>query len=184
MQPRNGSAPAGGTARGALQTNGDGMRLHCTAVSAEPLLARLEGVQKYGNGWRARCPACGGRSRKLSVALTDTRVLIHCFDCADAQAVLDAVGLRWADLMPPRTWPESPEELRRARRALREAGWSAALKVLALESTIVRIAANQLTRWQTLSHDDDQRLALAHKRITDAATVLTEADAWRPRRGP
>lgn len=164
-------APAG---RPGLEETG-GRRFHVDYATAEPLLQRLEGVQKSGNGWRARCPSCGGRSRKLSIAETGERVLIYCFGCGDAEAVLAAVGLTWADLHPPRSWPMSPEERRQARRAIREASWAAALSVLAVEATIVRLASAQLARWQPLSEEDDARLALACERIDKAAAVLVEA---------
>ncbi len=155
-------------------------RFHVQHASPEPLLQRLDAVQKSGNGWRARCPACGGRSRKLSVAEREGRVLLHCFGGCQAVEVLQAVGLTWADIMPPRYWPESPEERRQARRAIQESGWASALTVLGLEATVVLLAGRQLARWQCLSEADDKRLAEAVDRIDHAANVLVEAAAWRP----
>lgn len=166
-------APAGGP--GLEEANAGRRWLHADYATAEPLLQRLEGVQKSGNGWRARCPSCGGKSRKVAIAERDGKVLLHCFGGCKAIEVLEAVGLTWADIMPPRTWPESPEERRQARRALREASWAAALSVLAVEATIVRLASAQLARWQQLTEEDDARLALACERIDKAAAVLVEA---------
>ncbi|MGY0611709.1 hypothetical protein [Luteimonas sp. A501] len=145
------------------------------SATAEPLLQRLEGVQKSGNGWRAMCPACGGRSRKLSVAERESAVLLYCFGGCKAIEVLESVGLAWPDIMPPRHWPESPEERRQARRAIREAGWASALAVIATEATVALIAARQVATWKILSEDDDARLALAVQRIDHAAAVLVEA---------
>lgn len=150
------------------------------AASATALLQRLEGVQAQGNGWRARCPACGGTSRKLSIAERDGRVLVNCFDCSDAEAVLAAVGLTWADIMPPRNWPASPEERRVSQRAIRDAGMASAVEVLTVEGTVLRIAARQLQGWQVLSQEDDERLALACHRIEEAAKVLTQKESHRP----
>lgn len=185
MTIENERAPAAGTDRGAGQTNGRGLQVnhngfHVGQASAQPLLDRLDGVQKSGAGWRARCPACGGRSRKLVVTEASDRVLLHCFGSCEPIAVLQAVGLNWGDVMPPRHWPASPEERRRARRAIRESGWTAALSVLALESKVALIAARQLAQWQHLSADDDARLALAVERIDHACSVLVEAATWRP----
>lgn len=172
----NDSAPSG-QGRGAKSQPHN---FHVQDATAEPLLQRLELVQKAGSGWRARCPACGGKSRKLSVAASEGRVLVHCFGGCDAATVLDAVGLRWSDIMPPRTWPQSPEERRRVQRALRECGWSAALATLATEGAVLHLAARQLVEWQALSVEDDERFALACIRIEKAALVLAERDAWRP----
>lgn len=153
---------------------------HVEIARAEILLQRLNGVQRAGSGWRARCPACGGKSRKVAIREADGKVLLHCFGCGDAPAVLASVGLTWADLQPPKTWPETPAERHKARRALREMGWSAALQTLALEATVVLLASRDLARWQPLSEDDDRRLAVAVERIDRASAVLCEAAAWRP----
>lgn len=71
-----------------------GNNFHVQNASAEPLLQRLDAVQKVGKGWRARCPACGGQSRKLSIAESDGRVLVHCFAGCTADDVVGAAGLR------------------------------------------------------------------------------------------
>lgn len=153
---------------------------HADKANPEVLLSRLDGVQKSGNGWRARCPACGGQSRKLSVAEVDGRVLVHCFACNDAEAVLAAIGLRWADLYPPRHWPQSPQERESARRAIREAGIASAVEVLALESCIVAAAAVEVeaAAW-LLSPEDADRLHVAVARINDAKLVLCRPQSWR-----
>lgn len=166
---RNPGGQAGASGRSA-----DERRFHVQSATAEPLLQRLEAVHKSGNGWRARCPACGGRSRKLSVTEAEGRVLVYCFGGCEAIAVLEAVGLGWPDVMPPRTWPDSPEDRRRQRRAIREAGWSAALSTLALEGKVVLFAARELHVTGGLEIEDGKRLAEAVKRIDHAANVLTE----------
>lgn len=159
-------------------------RYHVEKASAEVLLQRLESVQKTGNGWRARCPACGGQSRKLSIAERDGRVLLHCFSCTDPAGVLAAVGLQWADIMPPRHWPPSKEERESAQRAARAAALDGATDVLAIEAAVVLIAARQVATWQPLSEVDDWRLALAVTRIERAATVLTRRETFQPAPAP
>jgi len=159
-----------------LQPDSTTRRYHVDHASADPLLHRLDGVAKSGNGWRARCPACGGRSRKLSIVEASDRVLVHCFDCGDTEAVLAAVGLSWADLHPPRSWPPSRDERKAWSRAQREAGWSAALHTLALESKVVAIAARDICTVGWLGSDDDMnRLALAVQRIDRASNALVDA---------
>src|SRR3546814_5016598 len=78
-------------------------------------------VQKSGNGWRARCPGCAGRSRKLSVGVSDDgRILLHCFGGCEAAVVVQAAGLTIADLFPERLAADTPEERRRRQRLARE----------------------------------------------------------------
>lgn len=159
---------------GAFGKSAGERKFHVQYATAEPLLQRLDGVQKSGNGWRSLCPACGGKSRKVAIAEREGRVLIHCFGGCPAIEVLGAVGLGWPDIMPPRTWPDSPEEQRAQRRAIREAGWSSALSVLALEAKVALIAARELAKGQPLSDADDDRLLQAVQRIDHAANVLVE----------
>lgn len=153
---------------------------HAQNATVDVLLQRLGRVQQSGDSWRACCPACGGQSRKLSVCVRDNRVLIHCFACNDAEGVLAAVGLTWADLMPPKTWPASADDRKQARRAIRENGWAAALEVLRVESVVVRLAGLQVERGEHLNIEDRDRLALACERIDRAALTLVEREAWKP----
>lgn len=176
MTYQNGNAPTAANGRGARNS---GERFHVQTATAEPLLQRLEGVQKSGNGWRARCPGCAGQSRKLSVTEVEGRVLVHCFGGCGAIDVLQAVGLGWPDIMPPRHWPESPEERRRARQAMREAAAVAAIDVLAVEAAVIRLASQQVQRLQALTAEDSERLALACHRIENASYALTRNELWR-----
>jgi hypothetical protein len=141
------------------------------------LLQRLEGAQRSSAGYRARCPACGGRTRKLSLSEgQDGRILLHCFGGCAAIEIVQALGLTLADLFPVRLKPQTPEQRRAIRQWARQTQWSAALQVLSLEARIVLIAARQLARWHYLSEDDDARLADAVERIDHCAGTLTE---WR-----
>lgn len=182
---RQGPPVRAGQSKGAafgdgLQLDSTTRRYHVEHASADVLLNRLDAVQKVGDGWRARCPACEGRSRKLAITESDGRVLIHCFGGCAAGDVLAAIGLTWADLHPPRSWPPSREESRRARRAIQQSGWAAALAVLSLESKIVALAANDIhTLGGLQSGSDLDRLNLAAERIAAASAALTDAEASR-----
>ncbi|MFC5577524.1 hypothetical protein ACFPOA_05765 [Lysobacter niabensis] len=149
-------------------------------ANAEALLQRLDGAQKSGNGWRARCPVCSGTSRKLSIAESHGRILVHCFAGCQGDEVLAAVGLRWADLHPPRQWPQSRDERDNARRAIRETGITSAVEVLALEAAIVEAAACQVQIWECLSAEDAARLNVAVERLANARSILSRAASWRP----
>lgn len=141
--------------------------------NVDMLLARLDGVQKSGPGWRARCPACGGKSRKVSVGITDDgKILVCCFGGCEALAVVQAVGLTLSDLFPERLRDDTPEGRRQAQRLTREAGWGAALEGLDLEAMIVLIAAQDTAAGKPICREDLDRLALAAERIADTRRRL------------
>ncbi|MCH2090302.1 MAG: hypothetical protein MK141_01815 [Pseudoxanthomonas sp.] len=146
------------------------------------LLNRLDRVRKHGDGYRARCPACGGHSDrdKLSMSERDGKVLLYCFGGCRGDAVLAAVGLRWADIMPPRDRPLTPRERDEIRRAARQAGWSIALDALAIEAKVVLVAARELQAGRALPTEDLARLQEAIAWIDASATLLSDAPAWRP----
>ncbi len=82
-------------------------------MSVENLLSRLDRVRKTGAAqWVACCPAHESKSRQsLSIAETaDGRVLLHDFGGCSALAVLEAIGLDFADLFPER----DPDDVGRA----------------------------------------------------------------------
>ena len=143
--------------------------------SIEIILQRLEEVQRSGPGWRARCPACGGKSRKLSLSEADDgRVLLHCFAGCEAAAVVQAVGLTIGDLFPERLAPDTSEERRRRQRLAREAQWSAALDSLAVEGAVLLFAAEAVVAGAPIISEDFARLELAIQRIDGARSVLRE----------
>lgn len=72
----------------------------------EALLAQLPGAKKTGKGWSARCPAHDDRRASLSISEGDDgRALLKCHAGCDTSAVLAAVGLKLADLFPPKPGP-------------------------------------------------------------------------------
>ena len=150
--------------------------LHAQGRAVSPLdvlLARLEGVQRAGRGYRANCPACGGSSRKLSVCeAEDERVLLHCFAGCLAADVLGAIGLSLVDLYPGRIREPTPEGRRAAHAAFKQSAWSAALGVLAVEATVVEVAAAMIHRSEPLSADDMERIRTASRLIHSAREVL------------
>ena len=138
------------------------------------LLSRLDGVMAAGKGWRARCPAHGGKSRSLSIMVADNgSVLAHCFAGCEVHDVLGAVGLTVGDLFPTRDLRSlTPEQRREVRRAAAIPKWAAALDVLALEARVVLLAATQIDDGHPLHPNDLSRLRVAALRIFDAREVL------------
>lgn len=144
----------------------------------DPVLARLEHVHQQGRGWTARCPAHNDKGPSLSIAIgTDGRVLLHCFAGCTVHDITAAMGLTLADLFDRPDWKTENHSVRQQRS--READWAAALNVLAVEATIVDIAANQLATFSlqecnALAPEDHERLILAIQRISDARKVLND----------
>ena len=125
-------------------------------MSAEALIARLEGVRTNGPGrWVARCPSHKDRSPSLSVAEKEGRVLLHCFAGCGALDVLEAVGLSWSDVMPERLGEFQPERQRFPVGQL--------LVTAAHEMTVAAILADELGREKSSA-----RLILAAARINAA----------------
>ena len=80
------------------------------------VLGRLDGVQRSGENYRSRCPACGGASKALSVrASADGRVLLHCFKGCSAGDIVTALGLTLGDLFDRGDVAESRVILARAK---------------------------------------------------------------------
>jgi hypothetical protein len=139
------------------------------------LLARLERVQKTGNGWRANCP--NGHKSRGSLSITqadDGRVLLHCFaGCATAD-VLGALGLSVSDLMPERLAHPTPKQRDEARERFRRNGIWATAGVIEREAGVVVVAAGDVLQGRALDDADMARLIDAGQRIVQARATLTE----------
>ena len=163
-----------GNGRGSENAIRAGSQHHHTAP-IEILLNRLERVIQYGQGWRAKCPAHGGKSPgSLSIAIGDDgRILLHCWGGCSALDVVHAVGLELSDLFEKRLMHNAtPAERRVLRELARQCQWKAAVPALMSESIVVLLAAGILDKGQSLSQADDARLMLAIERIESAKAVF------------
>src|SRR5690606_18985346 len=108
--------PAGGPGFGGSQTIGGGPRGHDTAGPLGLVLDRLDNVRRSGRGFTAKCPAHADRTASLSLAEgRDGRALLHCFAGCSALDVVQALGLRLADLYAERLSPLDPTQRRELR---------------------------------------------------------------------
>ena len=147
------------------------------SVTSNPLdqfLGRLERVKASGRGYIARCPAHEDKTASLSItAGDDGRVLMHCFAGCRAADVVAAAGLEIGDLFVKRpTADMSFTERAALKEYARQAQWKAALNCLALEATIISIAAQEMRQGKKLDADDCARVAQAERVINDAKGVL------------
>ncbi len=69
----------------------------------ENLLSKLRDARKAGDRWSARCPAHDDQRASLSIGQGDDgTVLLRCHAGCKTPAILGAVGLKLADLFPPK----------------------------------------------------------------------------------
>ena len=134
-------------------------------MTAEILLARLDGVKRTGEGrWVARCPAHEDRSPSLSVReLPDGRVLLHDFGGCSVQDVLVAIGMTMRDL--------HPERLGDFKRERAPFPAQDVLRAIAHEALVVLVAASTAAKGGSLDVDTLARLTLAVRRIREAADL-------------
>lgn len=144
-------------------------------MTYDEFITRLDGVRTRSAGRaNAKCPAHDDRSPSLSVAdRGDGGILVHCFAGCSVDSIVAALGLALADLMPPRAPdPLAPPTLpSRFRMPLAEA-----LEMLALEVTVVDLAAAALLRGEPLTDADLARLADAVERIHDVRLAVYGGD--------
>lgn len=134
-------------------------------MTADTILSRLDNVKQTGpDRWIACCPAHADKSPSMTIrALEDGRVLIHDFAGCSALEILDAVGLDWSALHPPR------DTSKPSTRKARPVPHADALRCLAHEAWVVLICAAQIERGELPA--DLSRLTTAVGRIATACQV-------------
>jgi hypothetical protein len=111
--------------------------------------------------WIALCPAHDDKGPSLSIRDTGERILLHCFAGCDAEDVLAAVNMTWADLYPDR-W-DAASLAQRPNKVLRRR--LADLDPLEVDRQVLRIAAATLERGERLSIEDQARVQVAVERL-------------------
>lgn len=169
-QTRQSPAPAGLRDR----THNTSSHPQFTASPSALLLSRLEGIIKTGRGWRARCPAHGGKSASLAITEGDNgTLLLHCFAGCQVHDILAAVGLQVGDLFVRKDLRSmTPAERSQLRQAALLPRWRAALDVLATEASVLLIAACQLGDGDLLDDVELTRMRVAALKVFDAQAVL------------
>ncbi len=137
-------------------------------MSAETLLQRLDKVKRTGpDKWIASCPTRRDKTPSMTIReLPDGRVLVHDFGGDSVHDILAAVGLEMSDLFPPRPLSDGRKPERKPFFV------DDALRCLAFEAKLVRLAALETLEGKLLSDVDFDRLVIAVERIETAMEVV------------
>ena len=130
-------------------------------MSIENLISRLDKVKGRNGHWTACCPAHDDRGPSLAIKPTeDGRILLHCFAGCDVHSIVTAVGMDLTDLFPPRDAGSAP---------VKPAFYASdLLRIIAFETSIVRILANDIVSGTGITKPDVERLRKASDRIEEA----------------
>ena len=142
-------------------------------MSADALIARLEGVQGKGPRWRAICPAHPSKHGTRSLSIfepEDGRTLVHCHAGCDVDAVVAALGLDIDELFPPKT---SGDFQRGLRKPWRVRDVIAALKG---ELAVALVILSDVGAGKPLGDADRERAGAALERITLFLSELEDAE--------
>lgn len=130
-------------------------------MTIENVLHRLDKVKKTGSSkWQACCPAHDDKGPSLAIReLDDGRVLVHCFAGCGAAEILDAVGLDWSELHPPKPAGDYLPKVRKP--------WNASdvLNALSLEVLIAWNYTKKAAGGETLTEKERERLLLCASRM-------------------
>ena len=82
-------------------------------MKPEELLENLTHVRKTKDGWIAACPAHADKKPSLSIGVgQEGQILLRCFAGCTPEAIVDALGLRMADLFPKSASASGPRPAR------------------------------------------------------------------------
>ena len=127
---------------------------------AEKFLARLDSVVERPNkNFFACCPAHDDNRPSLSIKEVENgRLLLYCFAGCRPEDICGAVGLEMRDLFPQ----DAEQDYYRASHRW---NYRDLLAILAVEATVVQLAAGVLCEGSSLSMQDSIRLEKACGRI-------------------
>lgn len=81
-----------------------------TTPNLDRLLSLLDSVRPSGSGYMARCPAHEDRNPSLKIDVGQNGgIVLKCFAECENDAILDALGLQWADLSAASTTIRVPD---------------------------------------------------------------------------
>ncbi|MFZ6691847.1 CHC2 zinc finger domain-containing protein [Undibacterium sp. SXout20W] len=137
-------------------------------MSIETLLQALDKVKKTGvDKWQACCPAHDDKSPSLVIReLEDGRVILHCFALCSAVEILDAIGLDFSALYPPKPTNHHYPLIKKR--------WNSSdvLNGLAFEILVAYNCSTVMASGEYLSEIDHARLLLCASRLQAGLRIL------------
>lgn len=153
-----------------------------TTTPVQKVLERLEGVQgrdRDGGPWMARCPAHRDRTASLRVTeKPDGRVIFHCHAGCGGADVVQALGLWFGDLKPEGCTTAGPSPVERSAATSLRTVAHAALVAATVLGNVARSG-----RCSEAQADLAVRLAMEINRALDAAGVRPAVASERRTRG-
>jgi hypothetical protein len=138
-------------------------------IAIDDLLARLDGVVGRHPQFSARCPAHDDKAPSLSIKDAGDRILLHCFAACYPESILDALGLRWADVCSSDRWQHAKVAM--GAHVRWELDREAVKRKLRLgfdpdqERMVLKIVAADIRAGKSISAEDKARFALAEERL-------------------
>lgn len=128
----------------------------------DKLLSRLDKVKSTSrHSWLACCPSHDDKTPSMTISDRDGRILIHCFAGCPTESIIETLGLEWNDLMPESFLGEHRPEKVKVYPA-------DALRAIRFEAMLVCVAAIDMSKGQSLTAEDKNRLLKAMERINSA----------------
>ena len=126
----------------------------------QEVLNRFDNVRESGNGqYSCRCPAHNDRSNSLGIKEDSGKILMNCFAGCNVKSILDAVDLKWSDILPEN---EFDYEIKKTFNPY------SVLKMLRDEVLLVGLCSVSIRKGKPLNDKDHKRLLKAVANIREA----------------
>jgi hypothetical protein len=124
-------------------------------MRVENFIGLLSKAKQTGrNRWLACCPAHDDRSPSMTVSESDDgKILCHCFAGCSIEEICGSVGINLSDIMPER----APDAMAIPAKRLKHNPLDV-LRAMEFNATVVAIAASDMAKGKTLTHEERMKL--------------------------
>jgi hypothetical protein len=129
-------------------------------MHVQEFINHFDNVKETGNGqYSCRCPSHKDRSNSLGIKQDGERILLNCFAGCSVKSILDAVNLKWSDILPAN---EFDYEIKKTFNPY------SVLKMLRDEVLLVGLCSAHIRKGKSLNDADHKRLLKAISNIREA----------------